>query len=173
MPVLRLKVPIPIVKVGGRIWQMPDEKSKDYAPFQVLASMLTNEEKTGLIDSLMTSSRVLFATGMGYNFKDFSAWGFGFVPRLPFGSRKKAEKLCLEQIDKLKQGRFSDAVLQATKLTLKRNAEMSMETVSGRSQAMINAFSHGLSWESVAGRGEKHRQCEPRGCHAGGADISQ
>ncbi|MGN1253293.1 MAG: M16 family metallopeptidase [Prevotella sp.] len=154
MPVLRLKVPIPIVKVGGRIWQMPDEKSKDYAPFQVLASMLTNEEKTGLIDSLMTSSRVLFATGMGYNFKDFSAWGFGFVPRLPFGSRKKAEKLCLEQIDKLKQGRFSDAVLQATKLTLKRDAEMSMETVSGRSQAMINAFSHGLSWESVAGRGE-------------------
>lgn len=154
MPVLRLKVPVPIVKAGGRIWLMPDEKSRDYAPFQVLSSMLTNEEKTGLIDSLMTSSRVLFATGMGYNFKDFSAWGFGFVPRLPFGSRKKAEKLCLEQIEKLKQGRFGDAALQATKLTLKRDAEMAMESISGRSTAMINAFSHGLSWESVAGRGE-------------------
>ncbi len=153
MPVLRLKVPIPIVKIGGRIWQMPDEKSKDYAAFQVLASMLTNEEKTGLIDSLMTSSRVLFATGMGYNFKDFSAWGFGFVPRLPFGSRKKAEKLCLEQIEKLKLGQFSEAVLQATKLTLKRNAEMAMESISGRSKAMINAFSHGLAWDKVAHRG--------------------
>lgn len=104
MPLLRLKVPVPLVKIGGRIWQMPDEKSDDYAAFQVVASMLTNEEKTGLIDSLVTSSRLLFARGMGYSFKDFSAWGFGFVPRLPFGSRKKAEKRCLEQIEKLKQG---------------------------------------------------------------------
>lgn len=152
MPLLRLKVPVPLVKIGGRIWQMPDEKSDDYAAFQVVASMLTNEEKTGLIDSLVTSSRLLFARGMGYSFKDFSAWGFGFVPRLPFGSRKKAEKRCLEQIDKLKQGRFSEASLQATKLTLQRDAERAMESVSGRSTAMINAFSHGLAWERVTGR---------------------
>lgn len=153
MPVLRLKVPVPIVKIGGRIWQTPSEASSDYAAFQVLAAMLTNDESTGLIDSLMTSSRVLFARGMGYNFKDFSAWGFGFVPRLPFGSRKKAERLCLDQIDKLKHGLFSDAALQATKLTLKRNAEMAMENIDGRSTAMINAFSHGLSWNEVADRG--------------------
>ena len=152
MPLLRLKVPVPLVKIGGRIWQMPDEKSDDYAAFQVVASMLTNEEKTGLIDSLVTSSRLLFARGMGYSFKDFSAWGFGFVPRLPFGSRKKAEKRCLEQIDKLKQGRFSEASLQATKLTLQRDAARAMESVSGRSTAMINAFSHGLAWERVTGR---------------------
>lgn len=152
MPLLRLKVPVPLVKIGGRIWQMPDEKSDDYAAFQVVASMLTNEEKTGLIDSLVTSSRLFFARGMGYSFKEFSAWGFGFVPRLPFGSRKKAEKRCLEQIDKLKQGRFSEASLQATKLTLKRDAERAMESVSGRSTAMINAFSHGLAWERVTGR---------------------
>ena len=152
MPLLRLKVPVPLVKIGGRIWQMPDEKSDDYAAFQVVASMLTNDEKTGLIDSLVTSSRLLFARGMGYSFKDFSAWGFGFVPRLPFGSRKKAEKRCLEQIDKLKQGRFSEASLQATKLTLQRDAARAMESVSGRSTAMINAFSHGLAWERVTGR---------------------
>lgn len=152
MPLLRLKVPVPLVKIGGRIWQMPDEKSDDYAAFQVVASMLTNEEKTGLIDSLVTSSRLLFARGMGYSFKDFSAWGFGFVPRLPFGSRKKAEKRCQEQIDKLKQGLFSEASLQATKLALQRDAERAMESVSGRSTAMINAFSHGLAWERVSGR---------------------
>ena len=152
MPLLRLKMPVPLVKIGGRIWQMPDEKSDDYAAFQVVASMLTNEEKTGLIDSLVTSSRLLFARGMGYSFKDFSAWGFGFVPRLPFDSRKKAEKRCLEQIDKLKQGLFSEASLQATKLTLQRDAARAMESVSGRSTAMINAFSHGLAWERVAGR---------------------
>lgn len=154
MPVLRLKVPVPIVKIGGRAWQTPGEKSADYAAFKVMSSMLTNADRTGLIDSLVTSGRLLFATGMGYNFKDFSAWGFGFVPRLPFGSRKKADLLCMRQIAKLQEGDFSNATLEAAKLTLKRDAELSLEGVSGRSKAMINAFSHGLDWNEMAREGD-------------------
>lgn len=149
---LHLKVPIPIVKIGGFAWQAPDEHSKDYEAFKVMSSMLTNSDGTGLIDSLYTSGKLLFATGIGYDFKDFSAWGFGYVPRLPFGSRKKAEKLCLEQITKLKRGDFPKSALDAEKLTLSRNHALSLETVSGRSKAMINAFSHGMSWDDEINR---------------------
>ncbi len=154
MPLVRLKVPMPIVKIGGRAWQSPEEQSADYAAFKVMSSMLVNEDRTGLIDSLVNSSRLLFAADMGYEFKDFSAWGLIFVPRLPFGSRKKAEQLCLGQIAKLKNGEFSDAALAATKLALKRDAEQGIEDVSGRSNAMINAFSHGLDWNKVARTGD-------------------
>ncbi len=153
MPVIRLKVPVPIVKIGGMAWQAPEENSADYAAFNVMSSMLTNDDRTGLIDSLVTSTRLTFAAGMGYNFKDFSAWGFAFVSRLPFGSRKKADRLCMQQIAKLKAGNFSDAALAAAKLTLKRDAELSIESVDGRSKAMINAFSHGLDWNEVARTG--------------------
>lgn len=147
-PVLRIKVPIPIVKIGGFAWQAPDQRSKDYAAFKVMASMLTNDDRTGLIDSLTNKGKLMFAAGMGYDFKDFSAWGFGFVPKI-FGSRKKAEALCFKQIDKLRQGQFSKAAMEAEKLTLLRDREMALETISGRSKAMINAFSHGLSWGDV------------------------
>lgn len=149
---LRLKVPIPIVKIGGFAWQAPDERNKDYAAFKVMASMLTNSDGTGLIDSLYTSGKMLFATGMGYDFKDFSAWGFGFVPNLPFGTRKKVERLCFRQIDKLKHGDFPQTALDAEKLTLTRNREMSLETIDGRRVAMVNAFSHGLSWDDEIGK---------------------
>lgn len=151
MPAFRLKVPIPIVKVGGFAWQAPSESERDYAAFKVMTSMLTNGDKTGLIDSLANSSRLMFAMGMGYDFKDFSAWGFGFVPRLPFGSRKKAEQMCFEQIGRLKRGDFTDAAMEAEKLTLLRDHELSLETTDGRSKAMINAFSHGQAWQDVNG----------------------
>lgn len=149
---LHLKVPIPIVKIGGFAWRAPDDHSRDYAAFKVMTSMLTNEDKTGLIDSLTTNGKVLFAMGMGYDFKDFSAWGFGFVPRLPFGSRKKAEKKCFEQINKLKQGLFSDSNMEAEKLSLQRKRSLDLETISGRSKMMINAFSHGLAMEDMKAR---------------------
>lgn len=154
LPAFRLKVPIPIVKAGGFIWQAPDEHSKDYAAFKVMTSMLTNSDKTGLIDSLTNNGKIMFATGMGYNFKDFSAWGFGFVPKI-FGARKKAERLCFQQINKIKNGEFSDDDLESEKLTLVRNNEKSLETINGRSKAMINAFSHGLSWEDVIDESKK------------------
>lgn len=154
MPLLRLKVPVPIVKIGGRAWKAPGEKNADYSAFKVMTSMLVNDDRTGLIDSLMVSGRLLFAAGMGYDFKDFSAWGFGYVPRLPFGSRTKADRLCLVQIDKLRRGDFTDDALRAAKLTLKRNAELCLETINGRSKAMINAFSHGIDWQSVEAEGD-------------------
>lgn len=150
-PTFRLKVPVPIVKIGGFAWQAPTESDSDYAAFKVMTSMLTNGDKTGLIDSLASSSSLMFAMGMGYDFKDFSAWGFGFVPRLPFGSRKKAERMCFDQIGRLKRGDFTDAAMEAEKLSLLRDHELSLETVDGRSKAMVNAISHGLAWQDVTG----------------------
>ena len=151
---MHLKVPIPLVKASGYLWQAPTEHDSDYVAFQVMVSMLSNASKTGLIDSLNTSGKLFYAMGIdkGYNFKDFSAYGFGLVPRLPFGSRKKAERLCLEQVNKLKHGTFSDRQLSTEKLTLQRNMMLNLETIGGRSTAMINAFSHNVPWADVISR---------------------
>lgn len=151
---MHVKVPVPIVKASGYLWQAPSEQDSDYIAFQVMVPLLSNRSKTGMIDSLVTAGKLFYAMGIdkGYNFKDFSAYGFGFVPRLPFGSRKKAERLCLEQVEKLKRGAFSDNQLAAEKLTLQRNMMLDLETIGGRSTAMINAFSHNLQWSDVINR---------------------
>ena len=157
-PALRLKVPIPIVKIGGYVWQAPRDDSPDYLPFKVMTRLLLNSDGTGLIDSLHTAGKLFFSRGTGYAFKDFSAWGFGFVPNLPFGSRKKAEQRCLEQIDRLKRGDFPQAALDAEKLNLSRDMAMAMETVNGRSSAMINAYSHHLTWDDVVEQSKRVAQ---------------
>ncbi len=146
---LKIKLPIPIVKAGGYVFKAPSEHSADYATFQVMSALLSNEAKTGLLDSLSHAHRLMMAMAQGYDFKDFSVYGFGFVPKIPFGSKRKADALCWEQVDKLRNGVFSTDALDAVKLGLRRKHSLSLEGIEGRSKAMINAFSHGLTWEDV------------------------
>ncbi len=152
---LRLKLPVPLVKARGYGFKAPSEHSADYLPFKVMMSMLFNDTQTGLLDSLTHENRIMEGMAGGYDFKDFSIFGFGFVPNLPFGSAKRADRLCWEQVDKLRRGAFSDDVLQAEKLSLARAQELDLETIGSRSKAMINAFSHGLQWDDVLAEREK------------------
>lgn len=146
---LKLKLPIPVVKAEGYAFLAPQEGGRDEAPFQVMMTMLSNPSHTGLLDSLDNAGKVMAVMAGSYNFKDFGAFGFGFVPNLPFGSKKKASRRCWQAIGRLRTGQFDDAQLQAVKRSLIRQKLLSLETVSGRSSAMINAFSHGLSWHTV------------------------
>lgn len=146
---LKLKLPIPVVKAEGYAFLAPQEGSRDEAPFQVMMTMLSNPSHTGLLDSLDNAGKVMAVMAGSYYFKDFGAFGFGFVPNLPFGSKKKASRRCGQAIGRLRTGQFDDAQLQAVKRSLIRQKLLSLETVSGRSSAMINAFSHGLSWHTV------------------------
>ncbi len=149
---LRLKLPIPIVKAAGYAFKAPTEHSADYAAFMVMTGLLSNSSATGLLDSLTHANRVLVAMGQGYDFKDFSAYGFGYVPNLPLGSKRKADRLCWEQIDKLRQGRFADVDLQAEKLSVRRKMELGLENMDSRSTMMIGAMSHGIAWTDVLAR---------------------
>ncbi|WP_262288268.1 M16 family metallopeptidase [Hallella absiana] len=146
---LKLKLPIPVVKAEGYAFLAPQEGSRDEAPFQVMMTMLSNPSHTGLLDSLDNAGKVMAVMAGSYYFKDFGAFGFGFVPNLPFGSKKKASRRCWQAIGRLRTGQFDDAQLHAVKRSLIRQKLLSLETVSGRSSAMINAFSHGLSWHTV------------------------
>lgn len=152
---LKLKLPIPVVKAEGYAFLAPQEGSRDEAPFQVMMMMLSNPSHTGLLDSLDNAGKVMAAMAGSYYFKDFGAFGFGFVPNLPFGSKKKASRLCWQAIDRLRTGQFTDAQLQAVKRSLQRQKLLSLETISGRSSAMINAFSHGFSWQDVLGQAKR------------------
>lgn len=146
---LKLKLPVPLVKAAGYAFKAPDEHSADKPAFEVMCSLLANASETGLLDSLSNENLLMFAKAGGFDFKDFSVFGFGYVPRIPFGSKKNADRLCWEQVDKLRNGLFSDQVLEAEKLSLQRGRLLALEDIGGRSKAMINAFSHGLSWRQV------------------------
>lgn len=150
--VLKLKAPIPIIKAAGCAFRAPGEKDKDYEAFHLALSLLSNNSKTGLLDSLVNENKVMMAQAGAYDLKETSIAGFGYVPNIPFGSRKKADKMCWQQVEKLKRGDFSDKTLDALKLAYKRNLQQSMEKIDTRKDIMINAISHGLTWDEIMQR---------------------
>lgn len=151
---IKLKLPIPIVKAGGIIYRAPIDRDSDYNAFTVALGLLSNGSKTGLLDSLKNDNKVMYAIAMMSPFKETNVVGIGFVPNIPFGSRKKAEKMCIEQIEKLKKGDFSDEFLNSTKLMLEKSAQESLENIDNRADIMTTAASHCLSWNSVLDQGK-------------------
>lgn len=151
----RAKLPIPIVKAEAAAFQGPDEQSADRAAFEVMLGMLDNAAGTGLLDSLSHVNRLMEALTMSYDFRDFSVFGLGFVPNLPFGSRRKAARECWRQIARLRAGDFSDADLQMEKLACSHRLERQLESVGSRSALMVNAFSRGVPWQLVSSRPEQ------------------
>jgi predicted Zn-dependent peptidase len=154
--VLKLKVPIPIVKAAGYVFRAPTEHDADYDAFHLAMALLSNNSQTGLLDSLTNENKVMGAQALSMELKETAVAGFGYVPNLPFGTRKKADRLCWAQINKLEIGDFSQQTLDALKMDDRRNVLQSLENMDSRKSLLINAFSHGLDWNSdVLGRSER------------------
>ncbi|MCI6619365.1 MAG: insulinase family protein [Prevotella sp.] len=147
--VARLKLPVPIVKGAGQVYLAPADRSEDYMAFEIALSILSNGSNAGLLDSLVNENKMLMSGVRGMTLKDLSMAGFGYVPNIPFGSKRKAAQQCLEQIERLKQGHFSEEVLTAQKLNYIRDKQRMLEDLGSRRFVLINAFSHGLSWDEM------------------------
>ena len=141
-----IKINVPIIKAVGLLFRGPVSKDKDYHALQLAMSLLTNDNETGMLDSLHTAHKVMFALGRNFALNEAGAVGLLVVPKLPFGSKKKAEQLCWQQIERLKRGDFSDEKLELAKLELTRNAETELETIDGRASQMADVFSQGRTW---------------------------
>lgn len=150
--VLKLKVPIPVVKAAGYVFRAPSEKDADFNAFQLALSLLSNDGKTGLLDSLTNENKVMMAMAAKYDMKGTNIAAFGYVPNIPFGSRKKADRICWQQVNKLKRGDFSNDVLEAQKLAYERSVQQSLEKIDNRKYVMINALSRDIPWGEVMRR---------------------
>lgn len=154
---IQYKVPIPILKFAGAAFSAPKADHPDYIPLQIAVEMLSNDSKSGLLDSLMNVHKVLMAGAVQQTFDDATFLAFGTAPNIPFGSEKKAMKMCREQIEKLKQGHFSDAMLDEIKNKLFQNAIRSIESPSGKGNLLILTFTRGRTWEDELKSIERYR----------------
>jgi predicted Zn-dependent peptidase len=141
------KIKLPLVKAVGLLFRGPVSQEKDYSTLQLAMSLLTNDNETGMLDSLHTAHEVMLAIGQNFAFNEAGAVGLLVVPKLPFGSKKKAERLCWQQIERLKRGDFSEEKLEQLKLEMRRNVETELETISSRASIMSDVFSQGRTWD--------------------------
>ena len=149
---MEIKVPIPLIKFGGRAFSAPKESDPDYIPLSVGLQLLTNDSGSGLLDSLVNSRKVLMAGAFNTSFDDAGMMLFGYIPKIPFGSEKKAMQMCEAEIEKVKRGDFSETVLGEIKENLKQNEMREYETRNGRGMFLVETFTRGLTWEDQLAR---------------------
>ena len=143
---LDIKLNIPLVKAVGLLFRGPLSTEKDYRALQLAMRLLSNDNETGMLDSLRTAHKVMFALSENFALHEAGAVGLLVIPKIPFGSKKKAERLCWQQIERVKAGNFSDEKLTELKQELLRNIEDELETIMGRAAMMGEVFSQGRSW---------------------------
>lgn len=155
---MAVKLPIPVVKAEGIIYRAPTDRDADNVAFELALALLSNATETGMLDSLANESRLMAAmAGKLDAFKELGIAGIGYVPNIPFGSKRRAGRMCMEQVEKLKEGRFGDEALESLKAEMLSRTERSLEDLESRAGMMVSAFSHGLPWDSVLARPERIR----------------
>ena len=146
-PEIEIKYSFPL-KLAVHAFNGPNQTSPDSPAFDLAIALLTNNFSTGLLDSLYTSHKVLFAgADRVLDYREMGAWGFAVGVLPPFGSLSRAERLCQEQVDKVKRGEFSDNELETLKLEEIRQRLYRLETLNSRTWAMVLAMADGRSWK--------------------------
>ena len=142
----RFLFPMPIIKMSILLFRAPTDFDPDAPALRVAMSLLSNENKTGLLDELMNKNRVYVAMAEHMGVNQAGAAFIMVVPKI-LCRAKTAENLCLEQLEKLINGEFTDEQLSAAKQMIQRESETELETITSRSEQMVAAMSAGVTWD--------------------------
>lgn len=148
---LSLKIPFPLVKATALVFRGPKPYSPDYLTAQLAMGLLSNRNGSGLVDSLMSHHKLMYAMAAADPItftKEAGLMGLLAVPRIPFGTKRKAELLLWEQINKLRNGQFSEEALAASKLEYQKELAQRLEKLDRRINAMADVYSGGTSWHA-------------------------
>lgn len=112
---------------------------------EVCVNLLSNRNRTGLLDKLSLSGDVLEAGAELINFREqgrILIYGVPYydVNQRRFDSMKTLEKMLLKEIEKMQNGEIDDEQLQSVKATLMRDFDLSFESSYSKAQQILSAF---------------------------------
>ena len=151
--VTRRMTPIRFGMIGFR---MPQPRHEDNIALGIIRNLFNNNSRTGLLDRLSVENKLLGSSAIsGLGGADHGAMGFMFIPKLIFQTFKGAENVVLDQIEKVKQGDFSEEYLQSIKLSIIRGHESGLENASNRLNYAMDIILNDRSWEDIINYPEK------------------
>lgn len=137
------------VKLGLVGFRMPPAGHEDDLVIEVMMSILTNANGTGLLDQLSLENKLLQAAAFNMPYIDHGAGIILFVPKIAGQSLMDAEKLVLDQLARLRAGDFSDTLLESIKLNLYRDKVMALESSERLAYEFMAAFTTGKPYKEI------------------------
>jgi predicted Zn-dependent peptidase len=149
------KIPIPIVRANALLWRGVPSNHPDEVALNLVMSLLSNENKTGLLDKLTIDGKLMMSAGLSLSMNDAGAIALIAIPNIPFQTYRSAQKRLFSAIEKIKNGDISDEMFQSLKLEQQRNYLLELESLDKRNQKMIEVFAKGLTWNDYLEQAEK------------------
>jgi predicted Zn-dependent peptidase len=143
----RLTVRLSPIRVGAIAFRTVPESHPDYAALQLARRLLSNEQRSGLIDRLSDDGKVLLAMVVPADFADHNLDVVAYAPRLLTQSFRAAEKLVVAQFRRVAEGRFDDRTFAALKEGLLAEERLMWEDNEERALAIAHAFVARGGWQ--------------------------
>ncbi|MDR0796217.1 MAG: insulinase family protein [Tannerella sp.] len=141
-----IKVPIPLLKAIAFGFRGTPSNHPDQAALAIAVNILNNSNGTGYLDQLMVNRRLIGAIIGGESFNEAGFIGIVAVPKLVSQSHHAAEKLIWSQVNRLKNGDFTDDMFYSIKQEQLRKHFSELEDIDSRCKVLIRIFSQGKTW---------------------------
>ncbi|MDR0757549.1 MAG: insulinase family protein [Tannerella sp.] len=141
-----VKIPVPLMKAVALGFRGVPSNHPDREALDIAVGILNNSNGTGYLDKLMVERRLTGAMAGGESFNEAGFIGIVVVPRLVLQSCRTAEKLIWKQIERLKNGDFTEEIFNSLKRERLRTHLSSLEDVDSRSQILVHLFAQGKKW---------------------------
>lgn len=144
---MKVKFPIPFVKAMGLGFRGVPANHEDQVALNIAVNLLNNANGTGYLDKLMVEHRLMGAVAINESLNEAGILAVAVMPKLLIQSYGSAEKMVWNEIDRVKNGDFSDEVFNSLKLEQKRQYASALENIDSRASVLMNLFSQGKSWD--------------------------
>lgn len=127
-------------------WRLPEARSVDH-PKSVMLRYILSNGKSGLIDlNVNQQQKLLSASAYTNSMADYSMMVLSARPKQG-QTLDEAKAILLAEVEKLRNGEFSEDLLEATVANIKLNALRRMEENGGRVNDFVSAFINDEKWE--------------------------
>lgn len=144
---MKIKFPVPLVKAMGMGFRGVPANHEDQVALAVAVNMLNNANGTGFLDKLMVDRKIMATMAMNESMNEAGILAVAVIPKLMFQTYGGAEKLVWKEINRVKEGDFSDEIFNSLKQEQRRQYASNLENIDSRARIMMSLYSQGKSWE--------------------------
>lgn len=137
------------VKIGILGFRTPNISSQDYIAFEVFNKILSNRNQTGLFNKLALDNKLLAAEIFSMPLNDYGMTAILMVPKILGQKLENAEELVLSELKKVKEGNFSDTLIESIKLQMLKDYYTSLESNESRGILLAETFGYNQKLDKV------------------------
>lgn len=144
---MKVKFPVPLVRAMGLGFRGVPANHEDQAALAIAVNMLNNANGTGFLDKLMVDRKIMACMAMNESMNEAGILAVAVIPKLMLQTYGGAEKLVWREINRVKEGDFTDEIFNSLKQEQRRRYASNLENIDSRAHIMMSLCSQGKSWD--------------------------